>query len=191
MAYVSPRTWVTGEIVTAAMMNQDVRDNIGHLGGMKRNATLFSALAGSSEILGNWGAKAYSNANISIPDITWTNLTFNVETWDSGTIHDTGSNTQNFTAPVAGKYLVVASVYWVGNATGIRQIRVTKGGTQQGEAGGTVGNNQAHSQRYTDIVSCAASDVLVFQVYQNTGGNLDVTQVTTYGISAAIQWIGV
>jgi len=191
MTWNAPQTWVTSQIVTAADLNRDIRDNMLHLGGMKRNATLFSALAGSSEILPNWGCRAYNTANITIADITWTNLTFNTESWDSGTIHDTGSNTQNFTAPVAGKYLVIASVYWVGNAAGIRQIRVTKGGTQQGEAGETIGNNQAHSQRYTDIVSCAASDVLVFQVWQNTGGNLDVTQVSTYGISAAIQWIGV
>ena len=31
MAYVAPRTWTTGELVTAAMMNQDVRDNITYL----------------------------------------------------------------------------------------------------------------------------------------------------------------
>ncbi len=28
MAYVAPRTWTTGELVTAALMNQDVRDNM-------------------------------------------------------------------------------------------------------------------------------------------------------------------
>ena len=28
MAYVAPRTWTTGELVTEAMMNQDVRDNM-------------------------------------------------------------------------------------------------------------------------------------------------------------------
>lgn len=28
MAYTTPRTWVTGEVVTAAQLNQDVRDNI-------------------------------------------------------------------------------------------------------------------------------------------------------------------
>lgn len=28
MPYVAPRTWTTGELVTAAMMNQDVRDNM-------------------------------------------------------------------------------------------------------------------------------------------------------------------
>ena len=28
MAYVAPRTWAPGELVTAAMMNQDVKDNM-------------------------------------------------------------------------------------------------------------------------------------------------------------------
>ncbi len=28
MAYVAPRTWATSDLVTAAMMNQDVRDNM-------------------------------------------------------------------------------------------------------------------------------------------------------------------
>lgn len=28
MAYVTPRTWTTGQTVTAAEMNQDVRDNV-------------------------------------------------------------------------------------------------------------------------------------------------------------------
>jgi len=31
MAYSSPRTWVTGEVVTAAHMNQEVRDNLNAL----------------------------------------------------------------------------------------------------------------------------------------------------------------
>lgn len=31
MAYTTPRTWVTGEVVTAAFMNTDVRDNVGEL----------------------------------------------------------------------------------------------------------------------------------------------------------------
>lgn len=33
MAWVTPRTWVTGELVTAAHLNQDIRDNIGFLAG--------------------------------------------------------------------------------------------------------------------------------------------------------------
>jgi len=32
MAWTSPRTWVTGEIVTAAMMNEQIRDNLLYLG---------------------------------------------------------------------------------------------------------------------------------------------------------------
>lgn len=31
MAWTTPRTWTTGEVVTAAQMNSDVRDNTQHL----------------------------------------------------------------------------------------------------------------------------------------------------------------
>ena len=191
MAWTAPQTWVTGQIVTAADMNTDIRDNVGYLGGLKRNGTVLSSLGASSELLGNYGCRAYNTSNITASNTTWTNLTFNTESWDSGTIHDIGSNTQNFTVPVAGKYLVRASVYWAANSTGLRQIRVTNGGTATGEVGTTVGSSNAFSQQYMDVVSCSASDVLVFQVWQSSGGNLDVQQVTTYGISAAVIWIGV
>ena len=33
MAWTAPRTWTVGELVTASMMNSNVRDNIGYLGG--------------------------------------------------------------------------------------------------------------------------------------------------------------
>ena len=33
MAWSSPRTWTTGELVTAAMLNTDVRDNLNFLAG--------------------------------------------------------------------------------------------------------------------------------------------------------------
>ena len=33
MAYVAPITWTTGQIVTAAEMNQDVRDNVAEVYG--------------------------------------------------------------------------------------------------------------------------------------------------------------
>jgi len=32
MGWTSPRTWVTGEIVTAAMLNEQLRDNFLYLG---------------------------------------------------------------------------------------------------------------------------------------------------------------
>lgn len=194
MSWNAPQTFVTGQIVTAADLNGDVRDNMLHLGGMKRNGTAFSSLSANTEILPNWGAKAHSTSNITISDTTWTNLTFNSEAtngWDSGSIHDTGSNTQNFTLPVAGKYLVKCQVYWAASALGLRQIRSTLAGTQIGESAVLPGLATAFSQQYVDVVNATASQVVVFQVWQSSGGNLDVTQVSTYGISALVQWIGV
>jgi len=33
MAYVTPRTWAASDLVTAAQLNQDVRDNVGYVYG--------------------------------------------------------------------------------------------------------------------------------------------------------------
>lgn len=51
MAWGVPQTWVTGQIVTAADLNQDIRDNIGHLAGMKAGNTALSALSAASELI--------------------------------------------------------------------------------------------------------------------------------------------
>tara|TARA_Y100000310_G_scaffold233219_1_gene236075 strand:+ start:2354 stop:3271 length:918 start_codon:yes stop_codon:yes gene_type:complete len=44
MAFSTPRTWVAGEVVTAAIMNQDVRDNIRFLRGLDGVVTTDSGL---------------------------------------------------------------------------------------------------------------------------------------------------
>lgn len=136
MTWTAPRTWVTGEVVTAAMMNVDVKQNIGHLGGMLRNGVALSAMSSPSELLGNFGAKAHHSTTQSIANSTWTNVLFDTEGangWDSGTIHSVASNTQNFTVPATGMYLCCCQVYWAANATGFRAIRITQNGTQISE----------------------------------------------------------
>lgn len=40
MSYTTPRTWTTGETVTAAMMNEQVRDNVGHVYTLARTKTI-------------------------------------------------------------------------------------------------------------------------------------------------------
>ncbi len=44
MAFTSPRTWVVGEIVTAALMNTHVRDNLNYLKGVGQVPTTQSGL---------------------------------------------------------------------------------------------------------------------------------------------------
>lgn len=167
------------------------KTNLDKLFAHKIKGTAISGLEDAVDFNASISCKAYSNANIVIPDITWTNLTFNVEAWDTDAMHTTGGSNQNFTVPKAGKYLVRCEVYWAAHATGLRQIRVTQQGTQMGETADLPGQATAFSQAYSDVLNCAASDVLVFQVWQNTGGNLNVTQVGAYGISASVTFLGV
>jgi|TARA_Y100000310_G_scaffold317685_1_gene370846 hypothetical protein len=44
MAWTAPRTWVAGEVVTAALMNTHVRDNLRYLKGLDGVPTIESGL---------------------------------------------------------------------------------------------------------------------------------------------------
>lgn len=50
MAFTTPRTWVTGELVTASIMNTHVRDNFSFLAGFGVAGAAFSALTAFTDI---------------------------------------------------------------------------------------------------------------------------------------------
>lgn len=191
--YTAMTTQTTGNLISATQWNYIV-DNWTWAGSLKRNGSVWSGLANSTEMLGNWGAKAHNSTTISIANITWTDVTFDTEGangWDSGTIHSVSTNTQNFTCPVAGKYLCFCEVYWASNATGFRAIRVNHAGAQISEQYAINLVATAFTMQHVWVANAAASDVIKFQVYQNSGGSLNITNSGSYGISGGIQWIGV
>lgn len=63
MAWTAPRTWVVGEIVTAALMNTHVRDNTRYVKGLDGVPTIESGL-----IIDNTGGDEY----LQIPSLTTT-----------------------------------------------------------------------------------------------------------------------
>jgi hypothetical protein len=52
MAWTAPRTWVTGEVVTAAQLNEQVRDNTRYLKGLDGAVTIGDALAITGALTG-------------------------------------------------------------------------------------------------------------------------------------------
>lgn len=139
MAWTAPRTWTTGELVTASMMNTHVRDDMLETAVAKVTtagdlvyATGANALArlgagSTSQVLvggttPSWTAvplgalatipacRAYNTANVALTATTWTTITLNSERYDNDTIHDTGSNTSRLTCKTAGVYAIVATV---------------------------------------------------------------------------------
>jgi hypothetical protein len=87
MPYATPRTWATGDLATAAMLNQDVRDNV-------------SSLANPP------ACRVYHNTTQSIGDATEVTVAFNAERFDTNTMHDTATNNSRITFNTAGLYVV-------------------------------------------------------------------------------------
>ena len=119
--------------------------------------------------------RVYNNANISIPNATWTTLTFNSERWDTNGMHSTASNTDRLTCIVPGLYPIVGQVAFDGNATGLRMLRILLNGSTQ---------IAAYSQRFNSAWTCfldistqyqfSVAQYVILQVYQNSGGALNI-----------------
>ena len=194
MAYSTPVTPVaTAQLITAANC-QTWSDDIIWLAGLKYNASALSALASSAEINTAISAKAHNSGTESINNTTWTPVTYDSEGangWDSSNIHSVASNTDRFTVPVAGKYVVFGEVYWAANATGFRAMRVTVNSTQVSEDYRINLVATAFTMNHSWVVNCAANDIIRIEVYQSSGGALNITNVSAYGISASVTLLGV
>jgi hypothetical protein len=101
MAWTAPRTWVSGEVVTAPLLNTHLRDNLNFIGNPM-------------------ACKAYHNANVAISAGVDTYLALNSEEFDTGGMHDLTTNTGRVTAVLAGWYVVEACIPWVLTGTGYR-----------------------------------------------------------------------
>ncbi len=124
------------------------------------------------------GARVYNSGALTIATATPTDLTFDSERRDTDNIHDTGSNTNRLTCKTAGDYLIIANLDWEYNVTNRRFVRIKLDGTTDiasvEQDPGSVGYCGQH-------VSCeyylAVNQYVTMNVYQNSGGNLDVNAI--------------
>jgi hypothetical protein len=107
VAWNTPRTWIAGEVVTATIMNQDVRDNMTMVGNPPR-------------------CKVHRTATLSLTNNTITLLTWNDETrgYDTDSMHSTSTNTHRVVTNTAGLYLAHLNLEFAANATGFRGIHL-------------------------------------------------------------------
>jgi len=121
------------------------------------------------------GALVYKSADQSIPDLTWTTLTFDSEAYDTDNIHDPTTNNSRLTCKTAGKYLVYFMLNWEGNATGYRHTRLKKNGVTLAEPlifnpGGSVETCLPG----LIVLDLSVNDYVELMAYQNSGGALDI-----------------
>ncbi len=80
MAWTVPRTWVTSEVVTAALLNTHIRDN-----------EVF--------LRAHHGCVAYKSADQNVAAGNTDVVTWDSEVYDTDAIHDTATNNSRFVAP--------------------------------------------------------------------------------------------
>ena len=163
MAWTTPRTWTTSEVVTAAMLNTHVRDNL-----------TFLRTAHAVKCYSSLAAIATGTGVVSL-------ITFNSELFDTDGFHSTAVNTGRITIPTGfdGTYAVFAQVTFVGNATGRRWLNIYRNGN-------TLGTNVARNVETpadaaasvwntAGLATAVAGDYFELYTQQDSGGNLNVT----------------
>mgnify|MGYP001618771400 CR=1 FL=1 len=136
-------------------------------------------------------ARASRSTNQTISNATYTQVTFDTSVFDTDALFSDVND--EFSAAIAGKYLIEASVQFAGNATGRRAIKLTADaqGTTYTEmlSGATSGTNEISLQA-TAVVSLAAAAKVELFVYQDSGGNLAIISTAGANIWMAITYLG-
>ena len=139
------------------------------------------AAAGSSFV----GCSLYQSAAQSVPDSTYTAITFNSELFDTDAYHSTSSNTSRITIPAgkAGKYLFTRKINWAGaiGAGSYCIFKMYKNGTDLANYGGyAMTSNGQLAVADSMIIDAAEADYFEIFVYQNTGGSSNTSSGGTY-----------
>jgi hypothetical protein len=121
------------------------------------------------------GAEVYNSANVTLTTGVGGRIPFDSEYNDAGGCHNNSVNNTRLTAPEDGTYLLNANVEFAANATGFRSIYFVLNNTDYLTAQDT--NARASGATHialSMVIDLVASDYVELEVYQNSGGNLDV-----------------
>jgi hypothetical protein len=141
-------------------------------------------VAGNIELSGiikgsDIGARAYHDAAQAITDSTQTALSLNSERWDTDTIHDTVTNNSRLTAKTAGYYQIEGNIRWAANNSGRREIYITlNGSTELASVDEWTASAQTMDMNVSTTYSLSVNDYVELEVWQNTGGDLNVNSST-------------
>lgn len=167
----APKTWIAGEIVTAAYLN-GVRD-----------ALLF--------LLARPYVSVRQSVAQSLASNTWAGITFTTEETDNDGMHSTGSNTSRLTAVTPGWYQVSGQVAFAANAAGSRNARLAVNGTAVDATGTTTlpGNgNIGVATIAARAVFLNAGDYVEIQGMQSSGGALNTSASGEYVSALTATW---
>lgn len=157
MAWTTPRTWVVGETVTAALLNTHLRDNLSTLRG-----------------LNDYACKLYRTSDQAINNDVVTVVTWQAAVYNVGTLWAVG-NPSRLPAPVTGYYALSAVLGWDTNGTGARVVGYQKNGvaTTYQMSGYASPSSYSYNHAYEEI-DLTAGDYIEVTARQNSGGSLNL-----------------
>lgn len=162
----SMRTWVDGEVITAAEMNANFKDPT-------------NWLAGCAQTTGTpkpHGFARQFGATTSIANATWTTVVWDFEDVDTDASY-TGATFNHYEVNTAGYYLVTGHLNWDVNTTGSRAARLTKNAAIiPGAYESTLATDVATGLTITAIVACVVGDDIALQGWQTSGGALSTNK---------------
>ena len=155
------------------------------------NANVFNGL---TYLLNPPMAFLYQATAQSIANATFVPLTWDSELSDTYGGHSTVTNTSEYTAQVGGTYLVMGSVGFVENSSGIRLVCIGKNGsytTLYGVVDAVTTNSVTNGYASTaGLVTLNAGDYIQLNGYQTSGNTGGLATATGWQCSSlSVLWV--
>ena len=123
------------------------------------------------------GVSVKATANQSMPNATFTAITWNSEYFDTDSFHSTATNTSRFTIPTgkAGYYSIIGRLDYAANVTQSRRMAIYKNGTLiQGQVFVVPSGGFEITTQIATVLNLDVADYIEIYGFQNSGGALDV-----------------
>ena len=139
------------------------------------------------------GCSLWKSANQTANNVTQTPVSFNNEDFDTSGFHDNVTNNDRVTIPtgLSGKYLVTSKIDFAANATGQRVLYHFINGVLVNLAVQPV-NSTANGSSFelSGVYNLSAGNYINLQVYQDSGGALNVLGAAQYYTNLQVIYLG-
>jgi hypothetical protein len=163
--------------------------------GSLTGADLASATVDAAKIGTIPGARVRRTAAFPVPgNLSGSSvLSFDTTDFNIGGVFD-AAQPSRMTAPIAGRYLIVATARWAPDNAGRRTLALVVNGTAPQIARSNVSaystnSNLAPEQTAEAIYKLNAGDYVVVWAYQDSGSVVDLLTAVDNGVTFTMQWI--
>jgi hypothetical protein len=160
--------------IGAAIVDADLFIVDDGAGGTNRK-TAASRIATYIGTDGDKSVRVYDGSTQSISNNSRTAVAFDTESYDTDTMHDNSTNNERLIAKTAGKYIISGNIGFAANATGEREAWINH--SADGDIAAATRAGEGDRTNYMSVTTAydmAADEYVVLQVYQNSGGSLNV-----------------